>query len=158
MFLIPFFKELYPNMRFIHVVRDGRDHAFHPRFLYIENHNRLMYSDEELTLEDYLRKAAYWSRCHKLIEKSVAEHLRKDQYLVSRFEDLCADPSGEVKRIFDFLGSNDEKLIEKSARLIQMPVSYNRWRREPTERIRKVEHLIGGDLGRYGYPLMSGNT
>ncbi len=33
-YLIDFFKQMYPDMRFIHVIRDGRDHAFHPRFDY----------------------------------------------------------------------------------------------------------------------------
>lgn len=158
MFLIPFFKELYPAMRFIHVVRDGRDHAFHPQFQYIENHNRLVYRENELKLEDYLRKGAYWSRCHELIEKSVTAHLSEDQYLISRFEDLCTDPMGEVTRIFAFLGSSDQQLIEKAVSLVRTPASYNRWRNESAERLRELEHLIGNDLARYGYPLTTRNT
>ena len=153
MFLLPFFKELYPNMRFIHVVRDGRDHAFHPRFPYIKHHNRLLYTDAELQLDDCVRKAIFWARCNTLIEHNVVTHLRRDQYLLSRFEDLCVCTPEEVRRIFAFLGSTDSRLVATAASLVQTPVSYNRWRSEPAARIHAVEHAIRNDLSRYGYSL-----
>ena len=150
-FLIPYFQELYPNMRFIHVVRDGRDHVFHPRFSY-DKHQDCLLSGEELSLPDHLRIALFWSRTHRLTEQMAEEHLA-GRYIASRLEDLCADPEKEIGRLLAFLGTEDRETGRQAARLVCTPKSLGRWHNESQQKIMEVEDLIGNDLLRYGYPL-----
>ena len=150
-FLIPFFQEMYPGMRFVHVLRDGRDHAFHPRFTYAKHQNSFL-SAEEMALPDHLRKALFWSRTHRLTEEMGKEHLGQ-RYFASRLEDLCADPEKEIARLMGFLGTDNAEVVQQAARLVHMPDSMGRWHTEPQQRIDEVEQRIGEDLLHYGYPL-----
>ena len=154
--LIPFFQEMYPGMRFIHVLRDGRDHAFHPRFSY-RKHQKCFLSGEEISQPDHLRKALFWSRSHRLSEKMADEHLA-GRYIVSRLEDLCANPEKEIGRLMEFLGSGDQEAVRQAARLVCTPKSLGRWHSESQQRIAEVEERIGEDLIYYGYPLCSGSA
>ncbi len=150
-FLIPFFQELYPTMKFIHVIRDGRDQAFHPRF-HCRRHQACLLGAHEVKLEDHLRKALFWSRFHKLTEETASKHL-KGRYIQSRLEDLCADPAGEAKKILAFLGADDSETVRRVVNLVERPASLGRWHTEPADKIAGIEELIGDDLTRYGYPL-----
>ena len=152
--LIPFFQELYPGMRFVHVFRDGRDHAFHPRFTHAV-HQESFLSAAEMALPDHLRKALFWSRTHRLTEETGREHLGQ-RYFASRLEDLCADPEKEIARLMVFLGVDDTAVVRPAARLVHTPDSLGRWHIEPQRHIAEVEERIGEDLLRCGYPLCTG--
>ncbi len=154
--LIPFFQEIYPGMRFIHVLRDGRDHAFHPHFSY-QKHQECFLSGEEISQPDHLRKALVWSRSHRLTEQMADEHLA-GRYIVSRLEDLCANPKKEIGRLMEFLGSGDREAVRQAASLVSAPKSLGRWHSESQQRIAEVEEQIGEDLLNYGYPLCSGSA
>ncbi len=149
MLLIPFFHGMYPNMRYLHVMRDGRDHAFHPRFEYVTHREGLM-SEEECRLDAPLRKALYWSRAHQLTASDAQTHLGGN-FMQSRLEDLCGDPANETRRIMNFLGVDDPGVISQAAKLVSTPRSLGRWKTEPPEQIARVEQLIGEDLLRHGY-------
>jgi hypothetical protein len=149
--LLPFFNDLYPSMLFLHVVRDGRDHAFHPKFSYMA-HQTSVLSAAETELPDTLRKGLIWSRVNRM-GSHYGEQQLNARYLQSTLEKLCADPPAEVGRILAFLGTHDRQIIERTTALVKRPSSLGRWQPEPRERIAAVEELIGEDLVRYGYPL-----
>ena len=147
-YLIPFFAELYPGMRFIHVIRDGRDHAFHPRFPYVA-HQEVTVKPNEMALPDHQRKAAHWADLSTMTADDGAQ-LLGDRYLRSRLEDLCADPRSETARVFEFLDASNADVGEAAA-LVRSPTSLGRWRNEPADRIAEVEELIGPTLRNFGY-------
>jgi hypothetical protein len=151
--LIPFFNQMYPAMRFIHVIRDGRDHAFHPRFPYVA-HQGCLLSGVEIQLPDPQRKGLVWSRVNQIAEAYAREHLQ-DRYIQSTLEKLCSDPVGEVTRILAFLGTSDREVAERTARLVKTPSSLGRWRSQSLDQIAAVEKLISVDLVRYGYERVS---
>ena len=152
-FLVPFFNEIYPSMRYIHVVRDGRDLAFHPHFTFTA-HERVTSTADERSLDDHLRKAIHWARVNQMVETSGHDHLQ-GRYFQSRLEDLCENPREEVTRILSFLGVNDEETIERATALVATPASLGRWRAEPAGLVAGVEDVIGADLNHYGYALQT---
>jgi Sulfotransferase family len=150
-FLVPFFHELYPSMWFIHVVRDGRDHAFHPSFPYTK-HMRVLLSPEEQQLPDHVRKGLAWARRHQLVREQSAR-LLPGRHLSSRLEDLCADPEREIRRIYDFLGLEADSIVERAAQLVRTPASLGRWQAESADRLAEAEEAMRDELEHYGYPL-----
>jgi hypothetical protein len=152
-FLIPFLSQMYQSIRYIHVIRDGRDHAFHPRFTYLA-HQDCVLSAEESKLPGPQRKALFWSRANRMGEAHAKEHL-PGRYIRCTLETLCSDPVREVGRILAFLGSSDQGVAERASTLVEAPSSLGRWRVESPDQIAAVEDLIGEDLLRYGYKPMS---
>ena len=73
-FLISFLVHIYPNMRYIHVVRDGRDIAFNPKFDY-RTHNQFLLSEEEKQTEDHVRKAIFWEKTNTLAMEDCRQYL-----------------------------------------------------------------------------------
>ena len=155
-YLIDFFANMYPNMRFIHVIRDGRDHAFHPSFSY-NPHKSFLLAPEEINLPDHQRKALSWSRTHELAEKMAEKHL-PGRYLQAKLEDLCKDPLNESKRILNFLGVSNPELEKAAASIVKTPSSLGRWKNEPSDRVAEVDRVVGKELTRWGYPLSVAST
>lgn len=153
-FLIPFFNQMYPSMKFIHVIRDGRDHAFHPRFTYL-SHQKCLLSAEERKLPTPQSKALAWSRTNQMGEENAKKYL-SGRYIQSTLESLCKDPLREVSRILAFLGTSNPELAKRASRLVKAPPCLGRWRSEPRDQIAAVEELIGEDLLRYGYEALPG--
>lgn len=156
MFLLPFFKAVYPTMRYIHVVRDGRNHAFHPKFPY-RAHQTAVLETGALDQADHVRKALFWQRSNQIALTAMHDHL-PDTSIVSRFEDLCHDPEREVRRVMQFLGRDDPEIVDRARSLVRVPASIDRWTKAPAEQIAEVEAAIGSDLVRLGYDLVTGGA
>lgn len=149
LYLLPFLNKLYPKMRYIHVIRDGRDHAFHPRFPY--EHDVLL-SPEQRRLEEHVRKALAW-RSANALGQQAGDTFLQGRYMQSRLEDLCANPVQEIRRIFNFLGCHNASGIQEAAQQVRKPSSFGRWRKQPAEAIAAVEQAAGDQLERYSYML-----
>lgn len=151
LYLIRYFDQQFPGLRFIHVVRDGRDLAFNDRFPY-RKHEKAVLSDDEIDREDAVRKGLHWARLNA-IGSGYGESHMTGRYLVSRLEDLCADPEREVGKIFDFLQVYDSAGVVAGAGLVKTPGSLGRWKGQDREVLRRVEDAIRPDLESYGYDL-----
>jgi hypothetical protein len=150
LYLLLFLNDLFPGMRYIHVIRDGRDHAFHPEFTYA-NYSAGLLTEREEAAADHVRKAAIWRRLNENAAGFGTEHM-PGRYLQSRLEDLCDDPAGESGRIFRFLGVEPDPA---AGRLVHRPRSLGRWREEPAERVAEAEAAMQPTLARLGYRLGS---
>jgi hypothetical protein len=147
---VDFLDELYPGLRFIRVMRDGRDHAFNPTFPY-RRYEQSLLDEDERGLPDHVRKAVFWSRYHAATDRQQVQ--LGDRILCSRLEDMCAAPRDEVTRVLGFLGADDPKTIARAVDLVETPGSLGRWRQEPAEQVRQVEDAIAETLVQYGYEL-----
>jgi hypothetical protein len=154
---------LFPGVRFIHVVRDGRDGA---SSAWSRFRARL---PKDMSWEDYMRwYALEWSK------RNLAglKECDGDNTLVLKYEALHADPLNEAARLFAFLGvSDDPELIGKALEDASFerlsggrkpgevdPKSHYRrgqvggWRTEYDERMAAVfEEVAGEALDRFGY-------
>jgi hypothetical protein len=141
----------FPDLRFIHIVRDGRDvvasmlaKGFWPIAAGHEFPRMSAYRGP-VELESAAR---YWTDVLELGD-IITAGLPPGSYHEVRFEDLVADPRGQLKKICAFL---DERFDE---RLLQQDLSRHhigRWRESlgSTEAAR-VEELTGPMLERKGY-------
>lgn len=135
--------KIYPDAALIYIVRDGRDTAVSHRFqTFIEFPERLAPADRRI-LRDFsedpdpfqrgersvfteagLRIAAEgWVRNVQETDK-LGRELYGPRYLSLRYEDLLADPLGQMLRIWDFLGAapaTDETAAALRAELERNP-------------------------------------
>lgn len=86
---IPLLAHVFPESRFVHVIRDGRDVA-------------LSYLQGGWGPKDLQEAAIYWKR---FVERGRRDGLElgPDRYLEIRYEDLVADPEGQVRTVCDFI-------------------------------------------------------
>ncbi|GMI37782.1 hypothetical protein TeGR_g238, partial [Tetraparma gracilis] len=115
MLLVPGFREIWGQMRFIHVVRDGRDIAFSGNQSPVNKFYRNSYADGEAQYQrwegrlDKVRPMQLWSDWNADLldwERRNADGETFD-FLVLRLEDLL-DPEeryAQMARVADFVGS-----------------------------------------------------
>jgi LPS sulfotransferase NodH len=154
---------LFPQSRFVHVVRDGRDVAA----------SLLAASGSWGTRwapRDPSSAARVWRSHVRDAERAAAFG---DRYLAVRYEDLRRDPVAELQRVLSFLGvsateEHVEALTESSGgevlagdarrRFGEMPPEpagfrSSSERRLPDVAIAEIEKVAGDVLRRYGYEL-----
>lgn len=141
----------FPDMKFVHVIRDGRDVAasmvargFWPIAAGHE-HPELAEFHGRITFE---KAAAYWVTVLALSRK-LAAGLPADRYRELRFEDLIADPITFIEELCSFLGE------EVHPALFEQGLSRHnigRWRQEvPPQSQTRVAATAGPMLSRLGY-------
>jgi hypothetical protein len=143
--LLPFLAERFPDLRFIHVVRDGRDIAL------ARNHNQLeLYGDPVLgpgDPADAVRRIRFWAWANDRAADQRLD-LLPDRSLCVRLEDLCRDPEPEVRRILRLVeaGEVDPLPVDE----IAPPASLGRGVADPLL-ARRLEVAAEGTLRRFGY-------
>jgi len=65
-YLLPFFHERFPALRFLHVLRDGRDMAYSPNQNQLTRHGQTLLQPAEAAWPQPVRSAALWSRLNLL--------------------------------------------------------------------------------------------
>ncbi len=86
---IPELAALFPEIRFVHVIRDGRNVA-------------LSYMERPFGPSSIAEGALYW-RSRVTRGRAAGADLGPERYTEVRYEDLVAHPEREVKRLCDFL-------------------------------------------------------
>ena len=105
-YVLPFLHRVFPGLRYLHVVRDGRDMAF------AGNQNGLKWHAATLLNSDLgeapkpVRSIALWSRVNTATA-AYGEQQMGDRYLRVRLEDLVADPEGMVRQLCRFSGEEE---------------------------------------------------
>jgi hypothetical protein len=147
--MLPYLDARHPGMKFIHVVRDGRDMAF--------SHNTRqsdIYGDVVLPHADAGQSSAeksmhFWARSN-LQAKRFAETTLAKRYLCIRLEDLCADPETEIRGMFNWLGAGDEE-AEAARAIVKSPKSIGRWRTESDSLVERITTIGAEALDAFGY-------
>jgi hypothetical protein len=147
-YLLPFLHRNLPSLRFLHVVRDGRDMALS------ENQNQLRKHGDAVPLPEGLssaaRSIALWSWVNLEAKRYAEQHLGP-RYLRVRFEDLCEHPAEVTARILGFfeVDGNAGALAAEVA----PPPSLGRWRAESPALVAELERAGGHALVELGYEL-----
>jgi hypothetical protein len=81
---------LFPNTKFIHIIRDGRDVA--------QSVLKMDWGPNDII------EAAEWWRDHVRLGRCMGKMLPPDRYMEIRYEDLVLDTENNLRRICDFLG------------------------------------------------------
>jgi hypothetical protein len=120
---------MFPGIRLVHIVRDGRDVAVSVLFHMYRNHSargtlpdlvervdaRLDGGDGRVFTDDLLaRLATGWVEVVRAVEESGPRH-HGDSFLRLTYEGLKADTPGTIARLFDHVGVRNEPLLVQRA-------------------------------------------
>jgi hypothetical protein len=153
--ITPIVHATFPQARFIHMVRDGRDLAF-KRHLTDDMRRQLGRTIlTHLGLTDqprYIQAARSWQF---QVESYLhyAERIPAAQRLELTYEELCRLPLETVSRIAEFLRLPFTPAAREWVQKNIAARDLSQYLRAPPEQVREVEGLIGGTLTRLGYPL-----
>jgi hypothetical protein len=151
--LLPLIIQMFPQMKFLHIVRDGRDMAFSDN-----QRQTLLFapylSDKRLWDAPLpVRSIAYWSLVNCETRK-FGDDVMKDRYLMMRFEDACNNPRTVLKQVFDFVGLPNGDL-DAAAAAIKIPESIGRWKSHDPQMIEAVLREGTAGLAEFGYTDLS---
>jgi capsular polysaccharide biosynthesis protein len=148
LYVLPFLHRQLPDLRFIHLIRDGRDVAFSKNQAQLSKHGPTYLSRDERRQRREVQSIALWSRAN-IAAAEYGERALGDRYLRIRFEDLCADPVAMTARLLAFTGLDGD--VEELATVVQPPTTIGRWREENPRIVRRLERFGLEALRRFGY-------
>jgi hypothetical protein len=148
-FLISFLARALPGMRFLHVVRDGRDVAFSKNQNQPRKHAHAFLGAESPLPDDAPPRAIeLWSAVN-LEAADAGESELAERYRRVRFEDLCADPEPVIAEVLAFFGLDGD--AGELAREVDPPPTLGRWRELDPATLRELEEIAAPALERFGY-------
>jgi hypothetical protein len=149
-YLLPFLLDRLPALRFLHVVRDGRDMALSP------NQNQLRKHADAAGiapgLPEPVRSIALW-RWINLETATFGLTRLGRRYQRIRFEDLCSHPTETASEILDFLELDGDP--ERASVLVASPPTLGRWRDADPALVAALEQNGGDGLRAFGYDLQA---
>jgi hypothetical protein len=149
-YLLPFLRRQLPDFKFIHVLRDGRDMVLSTNQNQLRKHGAAVLSWRERLFRSMPQRALLlWERVN-LYAVEFGESKLGENYLLIRFEDLCAKPVETTAHIMNFLGARvDPEPLARAE--ISPPSTLQRWRSYPPGLIARLEKLGGNSLRKFGY-------
>jgi hypothetical protein len=140
---------LFPSLRFVHVVRDGRDMALSANQNQLRKHGSLIGLTQPLPSIP-IASITLWSWING--EAARYGHVQlAGRYLRVRLEDLCERPAEVAARILAFLelcGDAGAALAE-----VTRPPSLGRWRSADPALVAELERVASSTLAELGYEL-----
>lgn len=92
--------QLFPNAKFIHIIRDGRDVACSYKEL---NRKELSSPNAPKLADDIIQIANEWQQNNFKILNGFASHVKETNFISVRYEDLVKESDNELKRLCTFL-------------------------------------------------------
>ena len=151
MWIIPFLAHAYRRLKFIHIVRDGRDMALSGNTNLMRKHGRFLLGEALCRQEPVRARVGLWTLGNSLARRE-GMRLLGSNYLVVRYEDLCFHPSETVDRVFTHLGVEvSPEVRDLALRLIVPPRSIGQWRATHHEALRAPDPEVCAALESFGY-------
>lgn len=149
MYLLPALDSALSGLRFLHVVRDGRDIALSRNQNQLRRHSRAILASEFKGEPEPVRSIALWSRANGAAA-DYGERALGRRYLRVRFEDLCARPEQLVADVLSFAGV-DADAGALARQEVRSPPTLGRWRCEEPGLVEALERRGCDSLVRFGY-------
>jgi hypothetical protein len=138
---LEFIHRQFPDMRFVHVIRDGRDMA------YAETRNMQTYWSAEESGEPIgpERAMTVWATTNM----SAADYgeSRMTGYTRIRFENLCHKPQDAIEGLYERLGLHDVDM-DSAVNLVNPPQTMGRWKQHDANTVIEIGREA---LQRFGY-------
>jgi hypothetical protein len=146
-YLLPFFHRHLPDLRFLHIIRDGRDMALSANQNQLRKHGAAVgvTSPERGVPEQSI---ALWS----WINLETARYGRSrlgEHYLCIRFEDLCSEPVAVAEAMLDFVGLDAD--LASAVEEVVPPPSVGRWRHADRTLVDRMQQIAAEALAAFGY-------
>ncbi|MCC6378711.1 MAG: sulfotransferase [Burkholderiales bacterium] len=162
-YALPLFARLFPGLRVIHLIRDGRDVAFCDhrgpdnafwRKVHFDTDRIAAWRGMRLDGPAYRRRAhlynaAHWSNAVRVARAYGA--MLGERYLEVRYEDLCRDFAATAARVLAFAGATDAAgAIARVAPRVSA-ASIGKHRLEPARKVREAVAIAKRELLAFGY-------
>jgi hypothetical protein len=143
----------FPQARYIHMVRDGRDLAFKRHLTDDPNRTlgkKLLTHIGAMDLPHHLQAAMSWAFQVDRFD-AFRKTLNANQVLDIQFEDICREPMAAMQDVCQFLNipmtEQCESFITKQLDLGKIA----QYKSEDPAKIQEIEQAIGDTLKRHGY-------
>lgn len=151
MWVIPYLARRYPDMRFIHVIRDGRDMALTSNHNLLEKHGAYLLDDPDCRRDSVRAQFRLWAMGNRKAWDD-GRRLLGENYLLLDYDRLCRDPKPELRRIYNLLGvPADAALIDRASRLVVPSSGVGRWRKSDHPLLHQPESELREALQLFGY-------
>jgi hypothetical protein len=143
---------VFPDLRFLHAVRDGRDVAFGRQApTVLENAGDALLDAGWRERPVPVALIELWSVAN-LLAADYGEKSMGDGYLRMRFEDLCRAPEAVAARVAAFAGTDPSgRDVQEVAREVRWPKSIGAWRDADPAAAHQVERAGEAALELFGY-------
>lgn len=153
MWVIPFMARIYPEMRFIHLVRDGRDVALSANLNLLRKHGKRLLGEQQPEREPVRAQLRLWALGNEIAARD-SERLLGDQYLQLSYEELCRAPRETLARMYAHLGQPvTDQVLDQAQRLVVPSRSIGAWRNSEHECLHQPAPEIIRVLRRFGYEV-----
>ncbi len=147
LYILPFICAVYPGLRFVHVIRDGRDMAVSSNQNQLWKHYAALFGRAPGETVP-VASIELWARANLDVAAWGEAQLAK-RYLRIRFEDLCTSPATTVEGLLAKLHIGiDPRTV---AGHILPPKTLGRWRYEHEQLIEKLNETGRVALEAFGY-------
>jgi hypothetical protein len=137
-------------LKFIHVLRDGRDMALSPNQNQLRKHGEAVLTWRERLFHSTAERSMLLWKKVTILAADFGESHMAENYLPVRFEDLCGAPLKTTTWILNFLEATvDPEPIAQTE--IAPPKSLGRWRECSPRILSKLERAGAAGLRRFGY-------
>lgn len=162
-YAVPVIDAMFPRARYIHLVRDGRDVAFcdHAvpdtpfwKKVYFGTDRLMTWRGRRLGFKDYLRRSHLFNAAHWCASVGLGRSygaMLGPRHLEVRYERLCHDFRGEMRRIAAFLGLTDREDAVADLEHLVSTRSIGKHRARPRRHLREVLEIEAPLLLSLGY-------
>jgi len=151
MWIIPFLAHVYPEFKFIHIVRDGRDMALSDNTNLLRKHGDFLLDDPHCRENHEAAQLRLWTLGNRVAYEDGTQYLGTN-YSVVNYETLCARPHYTLERLFAFLSVEaDEAVVAAASRLIVPSAGIGRWRKSDLRILQEPDEETLRTLALFGY-------
>ena len=147
--VISYLARKFPGMKFVHLVRDGRDIALSSNRNLLNKHGDFLLPGQNWRANPVRANLDLWVMANRQAQE-LGPRLLGDRYLALRYEDLCTQPRQALASLFEFLALPPE--LEPAARsVIQPSVGISRWKASGDPTLFDPGPQAEEVLGMFGY-------
>ena len=152
MWLLPFFTRFYPNLRIIHMIRDGRDMATSNNTFLLKKHGEILLG-KNYSRSRTLSQLRLWTMGNLRAWEFGNKILGKN-YMLVKYEDLYLSPNQIIRKIFKFFAlDTSEILVSKCASMVSSSVSIGRWKKTHDQHLISLESSTKRAMETFGYEI-----
>lgn len=146
--LLPWLDTVFSELRFVHIVRDGRHIAFSSNQNQSRHYCDVVFGAQAAGWSEHVRAIRFWAWANERAADYGERHMGS-RYLRVRFEDICDDPKAVCSSLIAFIqnGPASDADVAQAAALVSPPPA----RTVRQKRIKEVEQLGLQSLRRFGY-------
>lgn len=154
--MLPLIHSVYPNMKFIHVIRNGLSMSFSAHRRFAKKYGDLFVDgDANIDVSIWSPELAmkYWADTNINAYNYGVKYL-KSNYLLLKYEELCSKKKDTYGQLVSFLGCSSD-IIPALMRKTKIPETWKRGKTDQDkELITKLEKIGKNAIKTFGYDFI----